>query len=108
MSSKPPGLPVCSEAFLQLCLKQTRLFSRLVLVQDNQRVRDRLGFQCCRDSSARVPLTQPTSIINRAKHSACLSPCVAGGGCGGLQCWVWGVGADQEAQTLTQVFLLSD
>lgn len=66
MTSKPPGLPVFSGAFLQLCLKRSRLFAGLELVRDNRTVR---GFSAAETaSSARAPLTQPISVINEAKH----------------------------------------
>lgn len=63
MTSKCPGLPVFSGAFLQLCLKRSRLFAGLELVQDNWTVRGRLGVQL-----SRVPLPQPISVINEVKH----------------------------------------
>lgn len=69
MTSKPPGLPVFSGVFLQLCLKWSRPFAGLELVQDNRTVRDRLGFQCCRDGQFCENPSHPAHIsYNEAKH----------------------------------------
>lgn len=47
---------------LQLCLKQSRLFAGLALVQNNWRVRDRLGFQGCRDCQLRKGPSHPAHV----------------------------------------------
>ena len=48
------------EAFLRLCLKLSRLLPGPVLVQDNWRVWNGLGFQCCRDGRGDEGTTLPS------------------------------------------------